>query len=272
MKNDKRKDQIIIGITANQKKVGVNFSTKQQVSYIAQAFLDLFKDYDSVVTIILPSDLDPSQAETVCGMLDGLILSSGEDLHPSTYHAPELIHYDDRVNGLGSPYHRPKLLEPNLRRDLFELELYRVAKQKNIPILGICRGMQLINVAEEGKLYQEIPTSSILHFVEEDGWIHYHEVEIEQESLVGSILELDRYPISSIHHQGIEVLGKNLKISARANDGLIEIIEHKEKEFIVGVQGHIEKITTNFPFYKKLIDAFVKSAETWKNSLIFENK
>jgi putative glutamine amidotransferase len=253
---------VFIGITANKKSVSVNFSTKQDVTYISDAFLGLFKKYDNVIPIII-SDENLEHVKEICEILDGLVISSGEDVDPSFYKAFNLIKYDN-VTDLGSSYHRPKLLAPNKKRDQFELELYRVAKEKNIPILGICKGMQLMNVAEGGTLYQELPSTKISHFIEKDGWIHYHDIEIEKKSKLYEIFNTSRYTISSIHHQGIEKLGDNFIASATAEDGLVEIIEHKERDFIVGFQGHIEKMD-NFPLYKKVIDVFVEKAMESEN-------
>jgi putative glutamine amidotransferase len=264
------KKKLIIGITANKKTVSVNFSAKQDVTYIADTFLDLFKSYDNIIPIIISQE-NVEHVEEICGILDGLIISSGEDVDPSFYKALNLIKYDDNVKDLGSHYHRSKLMAPNKKRDQFEISLYKAAKEKNIPILGICRGMQLINVAEGGTLYQELPASHISHFIEKDGWIHYHNIELDKDSKVYEIFKISTYTISSIHHQGVDKLGNNLVASARAEDGLIEIIEHMEKDFIVGFQGHIEHMF-NFPLYRKVIDVFVEKAMERSNADIRENK
>ena len=262
--------KLIIGITANKKTVSVNFSAQQEITYIADVFLDLFKSYDNIIPIIISQE-NVEHVEEICSILDGLIISSGEDVDPSFYKALNLVKYDENVKDLGSHYHRSKLMAPNKKRDQFEIALYKAAKEKNIPILGICRGMQLINVAEGGTLYQELPASHISHFIEKDGWIHYHNIELDKDSKVYEIFKTSTYTIASIHHQGVDKLGNNLVASARAEDGLIEIIEHKEKDFIVGFQGHIEQMF-NFPIYRKVIDVFVEKAMERNNADIRENQ
>jgi putative glutamine amidotransferase len=253
------KKKVLIGITTSKRAVDVNFLQKQDITYISNSIIELFQSHDNVIPIILSPDTHPHLIEEVCTILDGLLLSSGEDVDPSFYKSAPMIKYDEKISGTGQPFHRPKMLEPNPKRDKFEIDLYHEAKKKNIPILGICRGMQLINVAEGGTLHQENPQSNISHFIEKDGWIHYHNIKIEKESKLFSLLKTDNSSVSSIHHQSICQLASTLKASAKADDGTIEIIEHAHKDFILGIQGHIEKMA-NYPIYKKLIDAFIQNA------------
>lgn len=254
------KNKILIGITTSKRSVDVNFLSKQEITYISNSIIELFQSHENVIPVILSHDTHNHHTDEICSILDGLLLSSGEDIDPSFYKTSNQINYDDKVNNIGKAYHRPKSLEPNQKRDQFEINLYHAAKKRNIPILGICRGMQLINVAEGGTLHQENPESHISHFIEKDGWIHYHNIEIDKNSKTYSILSTENIPISSIHHQSINNLGKELKATATAPDGTIEIIEHPDKEFIIGIQGHMEKILSNFPIYKKVIDEFLHAA------------
>lgn len=258
------KKQTLIGITTSKRAVDVNLLSKQEIIYISNAMLELFATHENVVPIILSPDTHPQHADEICSILDGLLLSSGEDVDPSFYNNIELIKYDEKVSGVGKKYHRPTLLEPNIKRDKFEIDLYNAAKAKNIPVLGICRGMQIINVAEGGTLHQEHPDSDISHFMEKDGWINYHNIEIEQDSQIFSILNTLNHTVSSIHHQSVNQLADSLRSSAKADDGTIEIIEHLHEEFIIGIQGHIEKTMKNFPIYKNIINAFVKTASREK--------
>ena len=254
------KKKIIIGITASKRKITSVTSSKQDVTYIPQAFIDLFKEHKNIIPIILYPDMDKDHAKEICAMLDGLILSSGEDVHPSNYNSESFVTYHENNKGFGTKFKRPETFSPNIKRDHFEIELYHAAKEKNIPILGICRGMQVINVAEKGTLFQEIPETKMTHFLEEDGWIHHHEIDIEPDCLTFDIFKKSNYSVSSIHHQAVDKVGNNLKVVGKSPDGITEIIEHNVHDFIIGFQGHIEKITNNFPLYQKIIHAFVERA------------
>lgn len=253
------KKKLFIGITTSKRTVKVNF-LKQDITYINDSFIDLLKSYDNIIPIILSPDTDPEHAKDIIQRLDGLILSSGEDIDPSLYNAKNEINYHENIEGAGTHYNRPISFAPNKQRDQFEINLYHAAKKNNIPILGICRGMQLINIAEGGTLHQELPETEFEHFLGKDGWIHYHNVTIERDTKLFDLFRIDSYPVSSIHHQAVDKLGENLIVSGKAEDGIVEIIEHLEHEFVVGVQGHIEKIIANFPLYNKLIEAFVHHA------------
>jgi putative glutamine amidotransferase len=251
------KKKIFLGITGNIRTISVNFSSNQEVTYIAKGYLDLIKDYENVIPIILTPDIDPKHAKDLCNTLDGIIFPGGEDIDPSSYGSENEIHYDAQIKDTGKPFHRPNISKPNKKRDLFEIELYKTAKEKDIPILGICRGMQLINVAEGGTLFQELPKSDIDHFIGNDGWIPYHDLFLEKDTKIHDIFKTDKYTISSIHHQAVNKLGNNLLASGTAKDGIIEIIEHPKHNFIIGVQGHMEKLVRNFPLYAEMVSKFI---------------
>lgn len=255
------KKKVFIGITANSRKIKVNFFDNQSVSIISNDYFSLLNSYSHVVPIIIPGHVNNIEKDLI-SILDGLILSSGEDLDPSMYSQKSLIQYDENIKGLGIPFKRPYSLSPNPVRDQIERNLYFNAKKKKIPILGICRGMQLINVVEGGTLFQELPQNNIRHFLEDDGWINYHDIFCKEESKTYGILGKKQTTISSIHHQAVDKLGENLNIAATSEDGIVEIIESKDKNsFILGFQGHVEAILSNYPSYRKLIDAFILAAE-----------
>jgi putative glutamine amidotransferase len=122
--------------------------------------------------------------------------------------------------------------------------------------------MQLINVAEGGTLFEELAESSISHYIDPDGWINYHSISIVPNTLSSKLLGVNSYFVSSIHHQGVEKIGNNLKISAFAEDGVIEIIEHEdEARFIIGFQGHVEKIRKNQSAYDSIFKAFFERSK-----------
>lgn len=123
--------------------------------------------------------------------------------------------------------------------------------------------MQLINVAEGGSL-KNIVNTEIEHNLGEDGWVNFHEILIEPDTNTFDIIGSNSYSVSSVHHQQIDRIGKNIIVSARARDGVIEAIEVTGKEFILGVQGHIEKCLTNYPSYKKVFNELIKFSKIKK--------
>lgn len=252
--------KVIIGITTGNRKINSFTSPNAEFVCLSNAYLQLFKHDENVIPLIISPEIYHNNTEQICSMLDGLIISDGQDIHPSYYKQINLVKYDENVKGIGVPFKRPKVMEPYLQRDQLEIQLYRKAKEKNIPILGVCRGMQIINVAEGGTLHQELPDSEVTHYLGEDGWINYHQIKICQSSKLNAIFKKEEYAISSIHHQGIEKLGKELIATGHADDGHIEVIEHKDKDFIMGFQGHFEKMVKNYPLYQKMIHHFVEQA------------
>ncbi|MFK4566428.1 gamma-glutamyl-gamma-aminobutyrate hydrolase family protein [Enterococcus sp. UD-01] len=202
------------------------------------------------IPIILPIvKLSTEELEGLIADFDGLLLIGGQDICPNNY---------GQHNKSEQLYENLSLLKPDVKRDMLEISLYHLMKQEAKPILGICRGMQIINVAEGGDLKQNLQNSSINHQIEEDGWINYHEIIIDEKSKLFKLLGRKEYQISSVHHQAIGKLGDGLQVSARALDNIIEGIECcNNQKFILGIQGHCEKILKNYPLYKNIFKEFI---------------
>lgn len=181
-----------------------------------------------MLPIAIPT-LDPCQAEAYLDLVNGLIFTGGSDVHPDLYgHSPH-----------------PRLGQTIRERDDFELRLARGAIARRIPILGICRGMQLLNVALGGTLEQ--------HLALEEGWLHhggsgpvpvFHEIEVvdsELQELVG-----ERATVNSLHHQAVRDLSQGLRVAARSRDGVVEAALGVEAPILV-VQWHPERIGVGHP-------------------------
>jgi len=226
---------------------------------VLQNYINIISDYECIPLLIPQIDNNDLLSEVI-DKLDGLLLIGGQDISPSFYGQDCKVIYSSK--NIGEPYLRNEILKPNQNRDQKEISLYKLAKSKQIPILGICRGMQLINVAEGGTLHQEIDMKKINHFVESDGWINYHSIEIVKESYIHKLLGCTDYFTSSVHHQAIDSLGDNLCISAIAQDGLIELIESKnESQFIIGIQGHPEQTRKNLNKYESIFKEFINRSK-----------
>jgi putative glutamine amidotransferase len=168
---------------------------------------------------------DPSEA---LDLIDGLLLAGGADIDPSAY--GQAAHH--ATNGTVP------------ERDAFEIALVRAAIEQDLPVLGICRGMQLINVARGGTLVQHLPEHvghqehrrSVGSFDDAD-----HEVEVSEGTLAMRVVGEIRHDAKSHHHQGIDRLGGGLRVSATSTlDGLPEAIELPDRRFVLGVQWHPE--------------------------------
>jgi putative glutamine amidotransferase len=210
-------------------------------------------NYTSMISAMGGLPVLLTEKPEVVSRLDGLVIIGGQDVDPILYKAKQEVVYKE-MSGKGERYLRPMDYAPNRKRDDFEIALYQAAKLKKIPILGICRGLQLINVAEGGTLYEELPESKIFHEAGADGWAQGHFIKIAPGTKTHQLLQVEDYVMSSRHHQGIEQLGKNLKASAWSEDGLIEIFEWAgDDQWIFGVQGHIEQTRQNYPLYDRLL-------------------
>jgi putative glutamine amidotransferase len=182
------------------------------------------------VPLVLSPLMGPSLAARALDGADGLVLTGGEDMDPAWYHA-------DRS---------PLLNPPDRQRDLFELALFAAARQREIPILGICRGIQLMNVALGGTLYQDLPSErpgAVNHNASGARTDRSHSVRLAPGSLTAEALGGAAVRVNSFHHQGIRELAPALVASGWSEDGLIEAVEGAEGQpWMLAVQWHPEEM------------------------------
>jgi putative glutamine amidotransferase len=182
------------------------------------------------VPIILSPVLGPSYAARAMDGVDGLLLTGGEDIHPALYGA-ELS---------------PRCYPPSRERDLFELALFAAARQRELPVLGICRGIQLVNVALGGTLYQDLPTdrpSKIAHDPGSARDARTHAVRLAAGSRAAQALGATDLRVNSFHHQAVDRLAPGLVATGWSEDGVIEAAEGPgEGPWMLTVQWHPEEM------------------------------
>ncbi|HEY5153011.1 MAG TPA: gamma-glutamyl-gamma-aminobutyrate hydrolase family protein [Candidatus Saccharimonadales bacterium] len=209
---------------------------------------------------IIPLTDDETALRRLYDACDGLVMSGGNDLDSATYNMPP------SPKKLKASKH-PLLSRISPRRDRQEVRLIRWALDDNKPVLGICRGMQMLNVALGGNLHQDItgylPSAHNHEANIDKKTFHHlaHKLKIAEDSQLASILGVDTIATNTLHHQAIDRLGDGLVATAYAEDGLIEAIELPGKRFAVGIQSHPEALEAEIEtLWQKLFSAFVDSA------------
>lgn len=195
-----------------------------------------------------PILLPPNQPELrqIFGILDGLILPGGGDISPTLYG--------------GMPH--PTIYSVDPDRDEFEFALAKLALTTSIPVLGICRGMQMLNVASGGDLVAHVPEiygTAIAHRLDHPRRPTQHEVDILPESRLADILGTTHMTIVTWHHQSVRNLPIEWKVVAKASDGLIEAIEHQHHPWMFALQWHPE-MSAEDPAHQRLFQAFINAA------------
>ncbi len=199
------------------------------------------------VPIILPVTTEPEVIARYLGVVDGLLLSGGVDLAPACY---------------GQEPH-PRLGEVDLDRDATELPLVREALAQDVPIFAICRGIQTLNVALGGTLYQDLPSefpSDIAHQQSELKLARdrfSHSIRIQPGSRLHAIVGAEEMQTNSFHHQALREVAKELIVTAKAPDGVIEAAEIPDRRYVLAVQFHPEETAPHDPKSQRLFDAFV---------------
>ena len=187
--------------------------------------------------------------------IDGLLLPGGGDLDPRHYDEPRY-----HVNGIS------KIKGVSQSRDALELDLCQKALAADIPVFGICRGIQVMSVATGGSLYQDIHTqlkNCLLHKDEESIYDARHSIKIQPNSCLSGLTDSYITEVNSAHHQALKVIGAGFVVTAQSEDGIIEAIESPSHRFAIGVQYHPERMLQAPELRKhgqKLFEAFIHAA------------
>lgn len=184
---------------------------------------------------------DPEQAVQDALTCDGLLLPGGGDMDPKFYGQARI----------------PACGEPNLLRDAAEPLLLRAFLAADKPVLGICRGIQVMNAVLGGDLYQDIKPFE--HLPHNDHWAKVHTVTVRRGTLLSRILGQDTVLVNSQHHQAVDRVAPGFTLAALSEDGIVEAIEKPDAGFCLGVQWHPEWLSDADPAMQSLFDAFVNA-------------
>jgi putative glutamine amidotransferase len=247
---------VLIGITGNSEGMSSNASSSDFGGFgVRPPLYMISQDYCKAIIQCgaIPVFLAPVSHELIPDMvskLDGVLFSGGVDIHPE--------HYGEQPH--------PLLGDLDLERDRFELALFKhVWEQTDMPVMGVCRGLQLLNVALGGTLWQDLPSqrpSHVHHSQRDHRYKAVHPAKVDPESVVGQCLP-KVIAVNSLHHQGIKDLAPSLKACVWSPDGLVEGVESPDHPARFAVQWHPENMfQAAYPEFLNLFNHFVETAKT----------
>lgn len=200
-----------------------------------------------IVPLLVPPLSSGADIRAILSRVDGLLLTGGEDVEPSLYGQPR----------------SPRCGPSNAARDHTEIALVRAAREMSLPVLAICRGPQLLNVALGGTLIQDIPSevpNALGHEAREDRTARVHDVSIDEGSRIADAVGATHITVNSLHHQSVRDVAPGLKVTARAPDGIIEGVESASDEWwAIAVQWHPEEMNDSpEPWDRGIFKAFAE--------------
>ncbi|MZQ75960.1 MAG: gamma-glutamyl-gamma-aminobutyrate hydrolase family protein [Peptoclostridium sp.] len=235
----------LIGITTNFMMGEMGHSAGQERYFLEEDYVRAIEKSGGTC-ILFPHTSDVENFAKYLEMVDGVVLSGGIDINPMFYG-------DEPLEKTG--YF-------NTKKDFFDVELTKKAMHSHVPILGISRGIQVINVALGGTLYQDVcykGENVLKHFQESKRSDKSHCITIAPGSWLHSIMGEEKVFVNSFHHQAIKDLGKGLKVVAQSADGIIEAVELEGETFVAGVQWNPECMAEEHKEHLALFESFIKA-------------
>ena len=214
----------LIGITPNVRPAG----KKGSEHVVLSAYVTMISQAGAL-PVIVPAVTTRDEAREVLARLDGLLLTGGRDIDPGLYGQ--------------SPRHPDRIAPPE--RIASDLAYARAAIDADLPALGVCLGIQVMNVADGGTLFQHLPEDlpgSLEHEDDDEGSSPDHDAMIEPGTKLFTLLGMERAHVNSYHHQAIAQVAPGWRLAARAPDGVVEAIERPDRYFCLGVQWHPERM------------------------------
>lgn len=228
-------------------------ASRHAASFVVQPSIDALRRAGAEVWVLPPAPYTDAEARALIGRgVAGLCLQGGADVHPRHYET------GDGRDGDSAP--DDDVDDVDDVQDRSELALTRAAIDLGLPVLALCRGAQLLNVACGGTLHVAIDVDGVAHHPDEPpGTIGaVHGVEVRSGTRLRTIIGAARAAVSSVHHQAIDRLGTGLVVAATADDGLVEAVE-LDRGWVIGVQWHPEDTASADPVQQRLFDAFVSA-------------
>lgn len=236
----------LIAVTGVPITAGGVLGWRQGATAAPDTYLQALERAGADGAVLMPFSLDEAAAARRLRRFDGLVVVGGGDVDPARYGAEA----------------RPEVAHVQPARDGLEIPLLRAAVEDGVPVLAICRGIQVLNVAMGGTLHQHISDWSHLaaHRSPDGSREAFHDVRIEPGTRLHKAVGAERVTTFSHHHQAVDVLGEGLAAVAWADDGLVEGVEH-ERGWVVGIQWHAEATAATDPLQQNLFGALVAEAK-----------
>ena len=243
----------VIGLTA------ANRSVPETAEEKAHTVIGCLTDYCHCVErsggspLLLPPNADASVIEAAVERMDALLLTGGGDICPSEYNE--------------EPH--PATERQDKTRDAMERTAARIARERGMPILAICRGIQVLNIEFGGSLIQDIPyqvEGALRHTAKKDEEPAYHSIKVCADSLLARVLGATETMVNSTHHQSAGRIGEGLRVCARASDGVVEGLEGEDGSPILAVQWHPERMYDDSAPNRRLFDWLVAESVKWRQS------
>jgi putative glutamine amidotransferase len=234
-----------VAVTASIRQDGDTSRVRLTAAYVTAL------ENAGLIPLIVPPLSSDSAAAAVLDSVSGLVLTGGEDVDPARY----------------GEERNEKVRSVNVARDATEAALVEEAKARGMPVLAICRGIQILNVALGGTLVQDIASqceTDIAHDEEGPRDSRSHEIAVEPGSLIAKAIGTEHLTVNSFHHQSVKRVAEGMRVTARSPDGIIEGLESTDKKWwVMAVQWHPEEMTDSpEPWDRGLFNAFARRLET----------
>jgi len=244
-----------------QEQLPVRIAVSKKGSATGFAYYDQWlRTVDTGIVLIDMYTLGMDSAAIVFLTCDGLLLTGGTDVYPGLY---------------GKEYDTASCETPDFKRDSLELMLIELAIEKGMPVMGVCRGQQILNVSRGGTLVIDIPSDigTDVNHRAETGFDCYHGIRVAHGTLLHEITGADTSTVNSAHHQAVELSGEGLEAIAFSDDGVIESVGYlngKTGHFLLGVQWHPERLDFENPFSGKIAERFISEVKQFQKLNVHE--
>jgi len=233
--------------------IGISDTYKEATTTVPRSYVNAVLS-NGGIPVIIPLMNDENELVELLNSLDGVIFTGGEDYDPTYYNERPI----------------PQMGTINAPRDKFDIKLLQLAAERGIPVLGICRGVQLINIVFGGSLYQDLPTqyhdTSIRHRQRQSSTEASHTVIVEDNTVFADIVKDRTLMVNSSHHQAIKDVAKGFRVAGKSPDKLVEVIEKiDDNNWILGVQFHPEMRVSSDLAMRRIFQRFIAAAGGLEN-------